>query len=114
MNWQVFVGTGVFVGTIVTLLYVGHRSVRISRPSRIARRVLTVLARDVGTAQSAYDVWQRVNVPRRRLSVIMSDLVARGLVEITDGPLPGEYYALTSLGVVASQRRVRGQHGRHR
>lgn len=119
MNWQFWTGTGVFAGTTATLLYVRWRATRSVRPSRLARRVLAALARDVGQSVSTIELGRRVDAPQSTVYESLVDLIELELVEVAGGNVvtANFYYAqyqLTARGVVEAQRGVRGQHGRHR
>lgn len=114
MNWQVWVGTGVFVGTLVMLLYVARRSStrRLPRRSRVVLRTLT--ADVAGTPSTAVrDVGTRTGTELAQLLAIMRDLEERGLLELRVGD-EGAFCHVTPTGLLVAQRGVRGQHGRHR
>jgi hypothetical protein len=115
MNWQLLVGTGVFVGTIVMLLYVRHRSPRLPRLPRRSRAVLRTLTVDVaGTPAAAIrDVGTRTSTELAQLVAIMRDLEERGLLEMRVGD-DGAFCHVTPVGLLVAQRGVRRQHGRHR
>lgn len=118
MGWQFWTGTGVFVGTIVILLYVRWRATT-GRLSRSTRRVLVALARDVGQSVSTTELRRRVDASPTSVRASLVDLVSRGFVVLDVSYLPVddfhyERYELTARGVIEAQRGARGQHGRHR